>query len=295
MQTDQPRDPAEIEREIERTQRDMSRTVDQLGAQLTPRSLVNALLDKAEENDFDARALLDGARRNPLALAMIGGGALWLISDADARPSALKPSSLGGSGSSDDAWHHEDSHHRGYIDHMSRVEPQIGEDDLTYRRRRDHARASYLMIEQRHDEDESSFRKRLDDATESMRQKRDALSERTRAAGRSAGAKGRGAMRSVTNSYRDNPLLGGLAAAFAGAVAGAAFPATETEEEYLGSMGEKAWAKGKDKARNLGESAREKKDELVDRADAKMANSGNGTTSGSRSGQNFGQESRGNA
>lgn len=42
------RDPAEIERDIRRTQDEMSRTVDRIGDQLTPRNLVNALLDKAE-------------------------------------------------------------------------------------------------------------------------------------------------------------------------------------------------------------------------------------------------------
>ena len=65
------RDPAEIEREIRQTQAEMSRTVDRLGDQLTPRNLLNGLLDKADENGIDARYLVDGARRNPIALALI--------------------------------------------------------------------------------------------------------------------------------------------------------------------------------------------------------------------------------
>ena len=59
-------DPAKIERDIRRTQDDMSRTVDKIGDQLTPRNLLNGLLDKADENGIDARYLVDGARRNPL-------------------------------------------------------------------------------------------------------------------------------------------------------------------------------------------------------------------------------------
>ena len=52
---------------------------------------------------------------------------------------------------------------------MSRCEPQPNEDDLAYRRRRDLARANYLMIEQHHDEDEKSFRDRLNAATDTLR------------------------------------------------------------------------------------------------------------------------------
>ena len=63
----------------------MSRTVEKLGSQLTPKNLFNALLDKADENNVDARMLFDGARRNPVALGMIAVGAIWLISEKDAK------------------------------------------------------------------------------------------------------------------------------------------------------------------------------------------------------------------
>ena len=54
-------DPAVIEQDIRRTQEDMSRTVDKIGDQLTIKNVVNSLLDKADENNVDARMLLDGA------------------------------------------------------------------------------------------------------------------------------------------------------------------------------------------------------------------------------------------
>ena len=47
-------DPEAIERDIRRTQEDMSRTVDQIGDQLTPKKLFNALLDKADEEGREA-------------------------------------------------------------------------------------------------------------------------------------------------------------------------------------------------------------------------------------------------
>jgi hypothetical protein len=61
-------DPAAIEQDIRRTQQDMSRTVNKISDQLTFRNIFNALLDKADENEVDARMLVDGARRNPIAL-----------------------------------------------------------------------------------------------------------------------------------------------------------------------------------------------------------------------------------
>ena len=71
-------DPAAIEQDIRRTQEDMSRTVDKIGNQLTMRNLFDALLDKADENDVDARYLLDGARRNPIALGLIAAALTFI-------------------------------------------------------------------------------------------------------------------------------------------------------------------------------------------------------------------------
>jgi hypothetical protein len=261
MPTIDTRNPEEIEREIRATQREMSNTVDRLGEQMTPRNLLNGLLDKADQNDIDARYVLDVARRNPIALGMIAIGGLWLVSDSDARLSSLKPARKG---RSDGEW--DDAYHHGYVQHMATVEPRADEDEALYRRRRDCARASYLMIEQRHDEDETSFRQRLDHATERMRERREHLAEKAHAAG-SRTREGAGRMAGkAKGAYYENPLLGGLAAALAGAIAGTALPATRAEEERLGPMG----AKALDEARNK---AREKKDDLVEKADRKMSES----------------------
>ena len=266
MPTTDTRDPAEIEREVRATQRRMSDTVDRLEAQMTPRNLFNGLLDKAEENDVDARYLLDVARRNPIALGMIAIGGLWLVSDSDARLSTFKPS---GRRRSDGEW--GDPHHQGYVQHMATVEPRPDEEEAAYRRRRDCARASYLMIEQRHDEDEKSFRQRLDEATDRMRERREQMAERAREAGSRTREGARQMAGRARGAYYQNPLVGGLAAAFVGAIAGSAVPASRAEEEQLGPMGAKALDEARNKAREAGEHAREKKDELIEKADRSMS------------------------
>ena len=72
-------DPAAIEQNIRRTQDEMSKTVDKLGNQLSAKNLFNAMLDKADENGVDAQYLVEGARRNPMALGLIAAGAIWLV------------------------------------------------------------------------------------------------------------------------------------------------------------------------------------------------------------------------
>lgn len=286
MADNQPdtRTPDEIERDIRATQQEMSRTVDQLENEFTPRNLLNAALDKADGSGIDARYLLDCARRNPLALGMIAVGGLWLVSDADARPSALKPS-WGGSGkdeSHDD--HHGDAYHRGYVAHMAACEPRQGEDEITYRRRRDAARGSYLMIEQHHEEDETSYRQRLNEATDRMRERRDHMTEQARQTAQRARAGAGRAADATRGAYQDNPLLGGFAAAFVGAIAGSLLPVSRTEEDYLGSTGARALDEAQARARQVGDVAREKKDELVEKADSRMSQGGDSTGQGQPSG-----------
>lgn len=259
------RDPAEIEREIRNTQDEMSQTVDQIGAKLTPRNVINALLDEAEEKGIDARFLLDGARSNPLALGMIAIGGIWLASDSDARLSSLTPPMFKHGSGSDP---HDD--HRAYLEHMSRYEPQPGEEPAAYRRRRDQARANYFLLEQRHDEDETSFRDRLDQATEKLRERRDSFLESARHLGKSAGHTAQGAAYRTMEAYVSHPMVGGLVAALAGALAGSLAPVTRTEEEEVGKLGSRALDAVKEEARDLADGVREKKEELVHNAEAKL-------------------------
>ncbi|MEE4210353.1 MAG: DUF3618 domain-containing protein [Parvularcula sp.] len=284
MTTHDTRSPEEIENEIERTQDDMSRTIDRLGDQFTPRNLVNALFDKAEENDIQARALLDGARRNPLALGLLSAGAIWLVSDYDAHPKTFR------SGTSKGGWDNNnfpeldtsyERDHRSYVDHMSKYERRDGEDDLTYRRRRDDARATFLMIERGDDEDESSFRKRLDAATDQLRKKRDEMADQARSARDDAIERARsvkdqiaqgsrhGANR-VARTYNNNPVLGGVIAAMAGLIAGSATPATPRERQVFGDTAERAVDKAKQQGERLASEAKHAKDEALGKAQERI-------------------------
>jgi len=278
------RSPEEIERDIRSTQEEISRTVQQIEGELRPPNIFNLLLDGADQNDVNACYLIDAARANPIALGMIALGGLWLVSDVYSRPSTLglrtgrpdKPSTDRGS---DDGMRAD---HRSYVDHMTRRELQQGEDNASYRRRRDNNRASYLMIEQGHDADEGTFRQRLDEATEQLRQRRDQASESAYTLMVQGRERARQAVSGPRGFYHENPLMSGLVAAFVGAIAGSALPATRTEEADNGDRGEQALDTAKAKARQVGEDALHRKDDMLDRVDQSIA--GEGASKGSDAG-----------
>jgi hypothetical protein len=280
-------DPAAIEQDIRRTQQDMSRTVDQIGNQLTAKNLFNALLDKADENGVDAHYLIDGARRNPLALGLIAAGAIWLVSDKDSKipsmPSRGKKPQAGTDDELDLTGH--DIHHRDYVAHMSSFETREDEEPASYQRRRDLHRANFLMCERRPDEDDHGFRQRLDDMTESFRQKRRAWSDSASSAGSAtkqrtqhlaSQASGRTqelasqASTKVQDFYSTSPLVGGILAAAVGAALGSTVPISRTEQEKLGAIGGKARDLASEQKDQIASQVSDKKDELLDKADQKL-------------------------
>lgn len=271
-------DPARIEQDIRRTQEDMSRTVDRIGDQFTIRNVFNALLDKADENDVDARMLIDGARRNPIALGLIAAGAIWLVSDKDSKFPTLKSSGKRENWDSDDR--ETDLYHRDYVSHMSSVEMNEGEDPLAYQRRRDLARANFLMVERGHEEDDHSFRQRLDDMTERFREKRRAWSDSASQSGRATREKGRRAFYRAQDLYDRNPIVGGIIAAAAGAALGSSVPISRQEQEQLGDVGAKAREMADEQKEQLTQQAREKKDELLQKADEKLQPAGSSEPGG---------------
>lgn len=273
-------DPAAIEREIRRTQDTMSRTVEKIGDQLSIKNLVNGLLDKADENKVDARMVLDGARRNPIALGLIAAGAIWLISDKDSKIPSLGANSgkSGKSGKSGDGMSDgADNHHRDYVSHMSSIEQRSDEDAMSYQRRRDVARSNFLMVERNHDEDDSSFSRRLNDMTDLFREKRDAWAETsskaqaaTRQKAQAVAGQARAAAGKAQDLYASNPLVGGILAAAVGAAFGSALPITEQEQDKLGALGEKAHDLVDQQTEQVTSQVRDKKDELLERADAAL-------------------------
>lgn len=202
------RSPDEIERDIRATQDEMSRTAEQLGEELNGRNIVKSLVDKAGQNGFDMRYMMDAAQRNPLALGLIAVGGLWLISGRDYKLSARTKSK----------------------------DQASSETDLY---------ASSANFSQ-------SGNSAADETAD--------LSGHSRARVQQVTTKAK-------SLYFDSPLVSGLAAAIAGAIAGSAIPATRTEGNYVGAMGEKVLGNAQTKLKQTGGEARKMADQLLDKVD----------------------------
>ena len=70
--------------------------------------------------------------------------------------------------------------------------------------------------------------------------------------------------------YSENPLIGGILAAAIGAAFGSALPVTRAEKENLGPIGQKARDVVGQQTEQMGTLVRNKKDELLDKADATL-------------------------
>jgi ElaB/YqjD/DUF883 family membrane-anchored ribosome-binding protein len=235
--------------------------------------------------------LIDGARRNPIALGLIAAGAIWLVSDKDSKFPTVR------SGKSRDTDELDldgrDVHHRDYVSHMSAVEMREGEDNAAYQRRRDLARANFFMVEPNHDEDHHSFRQRLDGMAETFREKRRAWSDSSGRASDATMQKGRMAASRAQDMYDSNPLVGGILAAAVGAALGSAVPISRQEQDKLGSVGAKARDMASEQKDQLASQAREKKDELLEKADQKMQQSQSGSAQPDRTDEFSSQQSGG--
>ena len=215
-----------------------------------------------------------------MALGLIAAGAIWLVSDKDSKfPSMPGRGKKPQAGTKDEFdLHGHDVHHRDYVSHMSALDIREGEDELSYQRRRDLHRANFLMCERRLDEDEHSFRSRLDDMTEAFRAKRRAWSDAASQSGAAASQKARETARQASTQaqdlYSSNPLIGGILAAAVGAAFGSALPVSRQEQEKLGSLGSKAREMADEQKEQLKSKAMEKKDELLEMADEKLQQDG---------------------
>lgn len=255
-------DPAAIEQDIRRTQNDMSSTIEKIGDQLSIKNLFNAVLDKADNSNIDARTLVDGARRNPIALGLIAFGAIWLISDKDSKLPTFGAKSQKAKTTFGDDFGHDD-----YMSHMSGIQQYAGEDEFDYQRRKDVARSDFFGLKRSSDEDDSSFRQRLDGMTAKLSEKRQAWAESSAEKGALAKQKIGALGNKSKDLYAGNPLVAGLIFAAIGAALGSALQITEQERNKLGPLGKKVRSAVDQNVEKAVSQLRDKKDELLNKGE----------------------------
>jgi hypothetical protein len=214
-------DPAAIERDILKTQDEMSETVARIVTQLEPQNLSDTLMNRAARN----------AQHNPLALALIAGGFIWLVKG---KFSQAEQTHLFETAEQEDYPSHVD-----YLEHMRSVEWSAGEDAASFQRRRQAARASFFRVEQRPGEDEGRFAQRIELACDQFRQKCGLADQSAASSTGSVRRTGQAAVNTARGFYARDPMTGGLVAAAAGAIVGTVLPLARAEEEQLSAVGKK--------------------------------------------------------
>lgn len=247
----------EIRRDIERTQREMGHTIDEIQYRLSPEHLKEEARNRVRRAGMNARdsvrragvrtsrGTIDRVKANPLGAAMVGVG-LWLLLrndgggngyevneyDLHLQPEFDRPGMQGGYGYGEEYrdFSYGGGQHSAGPGRMADMRDRVsGAADTARDRVSDVA---------------DTARERVSDVADSARHAASHLGHRAQALG-SRGMYGvRNAGMRSRDVLTDNPLIGAIAGLALGAIIGAALPETEREREMFG----------------------EKRDELVDRA-----------------------------
>lgn len=225
------RDPAEIERDIDRTRARLGRTVDRLEQRLSPGELVDQLLGTAREQGGEFAANLGrSVRNNPMPVILTGVGLAWMMASSN-EPRAASQDYYGSyddlSGDSGDA--------------KSRMKEGLSS-----------AKAKAGEITGRVSDGASRAKESLHDLGGRARDARYRL--------QSSGERLRDGFDSL---MQDQPLLVGAIGVALGAALGALLPHTEAEDRLLGETRDSAARTLKDRAADTYEEVKDKAADVV--------------------------------
>jgi ElaB/YqjD/DUF883 family membrane-anchored ribosome-binding protein len=213
----------EIRRDIERTQQEMSRTIDEIQYRLSPHTMMERTKHSMREAGVKAsRGMMDRVRDNPLGAAMVGVGLYLLMRDSspDGYDVEFIPETRG--------W-----------DETGAQYSSVGEyRDLEFEGDRGG------------DGKMAQARERIGEAKERVSETAHAAAERARQMKMQARYRMSRARYQSRDVFQENPLIAGVAAIAAGAILGALIPETEKEHELMGDTRDRLMDRAKEKARD---------------------------------------------
>ncbi|HEU4520362.1 MAG TPA: DUF3618 domain-containing protein [Thermoanaerobaculia bacterium] len=213
----------ELRRDIERTQREMSRTIDEIQHRLSPHYMMERTKDSMREAGVNAsRGLMDKVRDNPIPAAMVGVGLFLLMRDSG----------------------HDDRYDVEFIPERSGWDT-TGTHYSSVSEYRDLESGEGRMAEAK-----DRVQSAMSSAREATSEKLDAAADRARRLGTKARSRMSRARYQSRDVLAENPLIAGLAALAAGAIIGALIPETEKEHELMGDTRDRLAERAKDMARD---------------------------------------------
>ncbi|HEY0144186.1 MAG TPA: DUF3618 domain-containing protein [Thermoanaerobaculia bacterium] len=229
MNHDDQNETRRIRDDIERTQREMSRTIDEIEDRLSPRNVMQRTKESVRRAGVNkTRSLVDKVKANPIPAAMAGIGLYLLMRDHDRGDDIYEIDSVGYDAGYDATYGH--SHTR--IDAMQ-----------------DRVHGGVDQVRERVD----SARERVSGAMDTARDRISGAMSSARESVSHVGDRASSGMYRARSSGQDllssNPLILGVAAVALGAIVGSLIPETEREDQLFGEHRDKLMDRGRDLAR----------------------------------------------
>ena len=246
----------DLRRDIERTQREMSRTIDEIQHRLSPNYMMQRTKESMKEAGVHAsRSFIDKVRDNPIPAAMVGIG-MWLLMRSDSDRHASYDVEFIPERS---RWDTADTQYSSVAEYRDfDYEGGTGGRMTGARERASHMADS---ARERVSEAADTARERVEGAMSSARETTSDMLDTAGDAARRLGNRARSGVRRARYESRDllreSPLIVGMAAIAAGAIIGALIPETERENELMGEQRDRLAEQAKDLARDGASRAKE--------------------------------------
>jgi ElaB/YqjD/DUF883 family membrane-anchored ribosome-binding protein len=235
--TENGRDPARLERDIDRTRASLGRTVDALERRLSPGELVDQALGMAREHGGEfATNLGRSVQNNPMPVILTGVGLAWMMASSN-EPRAPVRRSAGG----------------GYQDWTSEsVGESVGDSgsDSTGRLKSgvSSAKSAVGSMGDKASRAKDSLKQSVGSFSDSASGAVSGTGERIRMQGERMRMQSRRLRSNFETLMEEQPLIVGAIGIAIGAALGAAFPRTETEDRLLGEARDSAMRAAKERA-----------------------------------------------
>ena len=258
---DSQRSTEDIRRDIARTQREMSSTIDEIQYRLSPAHLKQQTKESIRRAGVNtSRGISDKVKSNPLGAAMVGVG-LWLMFrgndqddtdryDAYAYDDARRyagglefdgPRSYNAQGA------YRDFEYDGDSGRFSRAKEKVG----------DAMESAHDRVSETIDHTRERVSGAMSSANESAHEMAQHAAERAHLMRLRAMYGARRARANSRDLITGNPMVAGLAAIAFGAIVGAMIPETERENELFGEQSDRITDRAKDLARTGAQHAKD--------------------------------------
>ena len=229
-----------IRRDIERTQREMSRTIEEIQYRLSPRHMMEQTKQSVREAGLKtSRGMMQKIKANPIPAAMVGIGLYLLARDNDESEIEYGYGQYAGGG-----------------ERMPLAYSSVSEyrDLDAYGTDQDRSRmagARSKVDEARHKVSEAAgdAKERVHDAVDSARETAQETMHNLGDRASQFGSQARYMGRQTRDTLQENPVALGLLALALGAVVGALIPETDRENQLMGATRDRLADRGKELAK----------------------------------------------